>query len=79
MRAKPERTTLQQAQAVLSYNQSVASLRERIRKDQEMIDHWYNQSSFVKDGLVSENEFNVAKADFDTATIQLNELLANGP
>ena len=78
-RAKLERTPMQEAQAVLSYNQTCSGLRDRIRRDQDTIDHWYKQSSFVPDGFVSETQFSVAKADFEAATLQLDEVLANGP
>lgn len=76
---KPERTPLQDAQATAGFYQSCAALRSRIEADQNTIDHWYKQSSYVQDGYVSEAQFNVAKSDKDAATLQLNELLATGP
>jgi hypothetical protein len=78
-RPKPERTPIQDAQANLAYNQACAGLRDRLQNDQHVIDHWYNQSSFVQEGYVSETQFNVAKADFEAATAQLAELQASGP
>ncbi len=76
---KPERTPLQDAQATAGFYQSCAALRSRIEADQNTIDHWYKQSSYVQEGYVSEAQFNVAKSDKDAATLQLNELLATGP
>ena len=76
---KPERTPLEDAQATVGFYQACEALRKRIEADQSTIDHWYKQSSYVQDGLVSEAQFNTAKSDRDAATLQLNELLATGP
>jgi len=78
-KSKPERTAIQDAQANLTYSQAVAGLRDRLQSDQSVMDHWYKQSSFVQEGRLSENQFNMAKADFEAATVQLSELQANGP
>jgi hypothetical protein len=78
-RSKPERTSVEDAQASLAYSQAVSGLRDRLQNDQNVIDHWYKQSSFVQEGRLSENQFNMAKADFEAATIQLADLQANGP
>jgi hypothetical protein len=79
VKEKHERTAIEDAQANLAYSQAVSGLRDRLQNDQDVIDHWYKQSSFVQEGRLSENQFNMAKADFEAATIQLAELQANGP
>lgn len=74
-----EKSFQQDTQDRLAFIEARQALRDRIKTDQDIIDHWYKQSSFEKNGYVSESQFNSAKADQDAAIAQLNQLEAGGP
>ena len=76
---RQEKSFVQDAQDRLSFTETRMALRDRIKMDQDTIDHWYKQSEFVKDGYVTESQFNAAKADLDATVARLAELEASGP
>jgi hypothetical protein len=79
IKPRPQRNALEDAQAELAYVQRKAGLEDQIRQDRETIDHWYKQSSFVSEGRLSQEQFEVAQADLAVASAQLAQLEALGP
>jgi hypothetical protein len=77
-RVKRERTPIEEANARLGFFSTKESLEGRLKRDQDVIDRWYKQSSFDGGGM-SEGEFEGARADFEATSVQLSQLLANGP
>jgi hypothetical protein len=75
---RPQRDSLEDAQAALAYAQRKASLEGRISQDSATIDLWYKQSSFEKGGL-TEQQYQDAQADIALASAQLAQLEADGP
>jgi hypothetical protein len=73
-----ERSAVQDSQDELNFTRTRMELRDRIKSDEEVMDQWYQQSSF-RSPSVTESRFLATKADLDTATLQLAELEANGP
>jgi hypothetical protein len=76
---RPQRNALEDAQAELVYVQKKASLEDRLKTDRDTIDRWYKQSSFVKEGQVSQSQYEMAEADFTLASAQLAQLESDGP
>ncbi len=77
--ARPQKSYVQDAQDRLAYASQRVALKDRIAHDQQIIDQWYKQSSFVKDGYVTESVYNATKADMEAAIAQLSLLESNGP
>lgn len=72
-----QRTTLEDAQARLAYAQAKAGLEDRLKQDRDAIDRYYKQSTY--EPVISESQFDVAKADFDVQAASLAQLEATGP
>jgi hypothetical protein len=75
---RPQRNSLEDAQAELAYAQRKAGLEDQMKRDREVIDRWYKQSSFDPQAL-TEQQYEVAQADYAVAEAQLVQLEANGP
>jgi hypothetical protein len=73
-----EKSPAQDAQDELAFTRTRTSLQDRIKSDEQVMDQWYQQSSF-RNPAISETEYLNRKADLDAATLQLAELEANGP
>ena len=73
-----EKSAVQDAQDQLAFTRARMGLSDRIKGDEQVMDQWYQQSSF-RNPTVAESTFVSAKADLNAATLQLAELEANGP
>ena len=73
-----QRTSQQEADARLNYANQKAGLESRQNQDLDTINRWYKQSTFEPGG-VSQSQFDSAHADYDAATVALNQLIATGP
>jgi hypothetical protein len=76
VRERPQRTTLEDAQASLAYAQAKAACEDRLKSDREILDHYYKQSTY--EPVVTESQFEIAKADYDVQAAALAQLEANG-
>jgi hypothetical protein len=75
---QPQRSSEEETQAVLAFNQRKASLEQHQRDDMEIINRWYKQSTFDPNAM-PQSQFDSTKADYDATTAQLGRLVANGP
>jgi hypothetical protein len=75
---RAERTPAEDAQALASFEQQKTIYENRQKSDSDVMDSWYKQSSF-KTGGITQDQFDSAKSDYDTAANQLAQLESNGP
>jgi len=74
----PVRSAEEDAAALWAYNGTKQRLEDRMKDLQAQMDHYYHQSSYDA-GAMSEQQFNDAKAEYDSDALKLSELESRGP